>query len=185
MTRKWLGLSPSSGFADLLDEWCARVEIQDGRLEMGNGWWDTPGGIAQTLPVRSSARFGAAALASAWRGPLAKESSWWWCSFRPPPDEAARARETLYQVSTLPSRTVVRKQLQPRMNTQAKISASFLAELLVSPPRKIVVFIMYKNISWIKVSKKYQIWFWKQTHWLRCRLHTPTSVTVLTGTSLK
>ena len=34
-------------------------------------------------------------------------------------------------------------------------SASFLAELSVRSPRKLVIFIIYKNIFWIKVSKKY------------------------------
>ena len=35
-----------------------------------------------------------------------------------------------------------------------KVSASFLAEISVRPPRKIFIFIIPKNIFWIKVSKK-------------------------------
>ena len=36
-------------------------------------------------------------------------------------------------------------------------SPSFLAELSVSSPQKISIFIIKKNIFWIKVSKKYFI----------------------------
>ena len=36
-------------------------------------------------------------------------------------------------------------------------SASFLAEISVSSPRKLFIFIIYKNIFWLKVSKKYFI----------------------------
>ena len=36
-------------------------------------------------------------------------------------------------------------------------SASFLAELSLRSPRKLIIFIIYKNIFWIKVSKKYFI----------------------------
>ena len=36
-------------------------------------------------------------------------------------------------------------------------SASFLAELSVSSPQKLFIFIIKKNIFWIKVSKKYLI----------------------------
>ena len=36
-------------------------------------------------------------------------------------------------------------------------SASFLAELSVSSPRKLFIFITWKNIFWMKVSKKYFI----------------------------
>ena len=34
-------------------------------------------------------------------------------------------------------------------------SASFLAEISVGSPQKLYIFIIYKNIFWIKVSKKY------------------------------
>ena len=34
-------------------------------------------------------------------------------------------------------------------------SAVFLAEILVCSPRKLYIYIIYKNIFWIKVSKKY------------------------------
>ena len=37
------------------------------------------------------------------------------------------------------------------------ISASFLAELSVSSPRKLIIFIIYKNIFWIKVFNTYFI----------------------------
>ena len=36
-------------------------------------------------------------------------------------------------------------------------SASFLADLSVRSPRKLFIFIIYKNIFWIKVSNKYYI----------------------------
>ena len=44
-------------------------------------------------------------------------------------------------------------------------SASFLAEISVRSPRKLYIFMIYKNIFWIKVSKKHFIWFWKQQYW--------------------
>ena len=34
------------------------------------------------------------------------------------------------------------------------ISASFLAEISIRSPRKIFIFIIYKNVFWIKVSRK-------------------------------
>ena len=37
------------------------------------------------------------------------------------------------------------------------ISASFLAEISVRSPRKLFIYIIYKHIFWIKVSKKYFI----------------------------
>ena len=40
------------------------------------------------------------------------------------------------------------------LNAQLTVSASFLAELSVSSPRKLSILIIYKNIIWIKVSKK-------------------------------
>ena len=36
-------------------------------------------------------------------------------------------------------------------------SASFLAELSVRSPRKLIIFIIQKNIFWIQVSKNYFI----------------------------
>ena len=44
-------------------------------------------------------------------------------------------------------------------------SASLLAETSVRSPRKLFIFIIYKNIFRIKVSKKYFIYFSKQKHW--------------------
>ena len=44
-----------------------------------------------------------------------------------------------------------------RRTAHTGISASFLAELSVSSPRKKNIFIIYKNIFWIKVSKKHFI----------------------------
>ena len=41
-------------------------------------------------------------------------------------------------------------QIQEAMDS----SASFLAEISVSSPRKIIIFIIYKNIFWMKVSKQ-------------------------------
>ena len=49
-------------------------------------------------------------------------------------------------------------------------SASFLAELSVSSPQKLFIFIIYKNIFWIKVSKKYFIQFSERKHCLTARL---------------
>ena len=49
-------------------------------------------------------------------------------------------------------------------------SASFLAEISVRSPRKLFIFIIYKNLLCIKVSKKYFIYFWKRKHW--CELLT-------------
>ena len=45
--------------------------------------------------------------------------------------------------------------LQDRVGQLQVCSA--LDEMSVSPPRKIVIFIVYKSICWIKVSKKYLI----------------------------
>ena len=44
-------------------------------------------------------------------------------------------------------------------------SASFSAEISVTSPRKLFIFIIYKILLWIKVSKKHFIWFWEQKHW--------------------
>ena len=34
--------------------------------------------------------------------------------------------------------------------------------------QKLVLFIIKKSIFWIKLSKRYLIYFWKQNHWVRC-----------------
>ena len=46
------------------------------------------------------------------------------------------------------------------------LCASFLAEISGRSPRKYFIFIICKNLFWIKVSKKYFIQFWKRKHWL-------------------
>ena len=43
-------------------------------------------------------------------------------------------------------------------------SASFLAEIPLRSPRKLFIFIIYKYIYRIKVSKKIINWFWKKKH---------------------
>ena len=43
-------------------------------------------------------------------------------------------------------------------------TAAFLAEISVSSPWKLFIFIIYRNIFLIKVSKNYFIWFWRQKH---------------------
>ena len=52
-------------------------------------------------------------------------------------------------------------------------SASFLTEISVSSPRKLFIFIIFKNIFWIKVSKKYFIQFWKRKLWITRALLLP------------
>ena len=49
--------------------------------------------------------------------------------------------------------------LSKKMKEAAMVvsSASFLAELSVRSPRKLIVFIILKNIFWIKVSKNHFI----------------------------
>ena len=44
--------------------------------------------------------------------------------------------------------------LDTKASLVLRSSASFLAELSVSSPRKLLIFIISKNIFWIKVSKK-------------------------------
>ena len=57
---------------------------------------------------------------------------------------------------------------------RATASASFLAEISVSSSRKLFIFIIYKNIFRIKVSKKQLNWFWKKKHWQqRCADRIP------------
>ena len=46
---------------------------------------------------------------------------------------------------------------QPYILGMVSGSAYFLAETSVRSPRKIIIFIIYKNIFWIKVSNKYFI----------------------------
>ena len=41
-------------------------------------------------------------------------------------------------------------------------STAFSAEISVSSPRKLFIFSIWNNILWIKVSKMYFIYFWKQ-----------------------
>ena len=53
--------------------------------------------------------------------------------------------------------------------TDVVSSASFLAERSIRSPQKLFILIVWKNIFWIKVSKKYLIYFWKRKHW-SCRL---------------
>ena len=47
------------------------------------------------------------------------------------------------------------------------ISASFLTRISASSPRKFSICIIYKNLFWIKVSKKYFIKFWNRKHCIR------------------
>ena len=59
-------------------------------------------------------------------------------------------------------------------------SASFLAELSVRSPWKLFIFIIWKNIFWIKVSQNKIIKFWKRKHCSYCSdiLHTVTNTDV-------
>ena len=55
---------------------------------------------------------------------------------------------------------------------QVAHSTYFFADISVRSPRKMFIFIIWKNISWITVSKKYFIWIWKQKYWLLGMSHT-------------
>ena len=53
-----------------------------------------------------------------------------------------------------------------RTTTPVVIDAFFLAETWVRSPPKSILFIIYRNIFWIKVYKMYFMLCWKQKHWL-------------------
>ena len=48
-------------------------------------------------------------------------------------------------------------------------TGSLHAKIFVPSPLKLHVFIIYKNVFWIEVSKRDLLSFWKQKHWLDCR----------------
>ena len=58
-------------------------------------------------------------------------------------------RGTLLDIAEAAHRTAGKNTAWP----VAVSSASFLAELSVRSPRKLFIFIIYKNVSWMKVSK--------------------------------
>ena len=58
-------------------------------------------------------------------------------------------------------------QLCSKIKHAVASSASFQVEIYVTSPEKLFIFIIYKCILWINVSKKYLIKFRTQKHWLQ------------------